>query len=95
MVFRLADIASSLGTRQLGAQIREEIECQLSNGGIVSIDFSDMNVISNSFADECFGRLLQKHDISVIKSQISFKNANPFIASVLLNSLRQRMSATA
>lgn len=90
MNFRLKDIGSSLGTRELGANIRSEVEVALSEGIKISFDFDGVKSISNSFADECFGKLLFNHDIDTIMKSISFSNANVFVKTVIVNSFKQR-----
>ena len=90
MNIQLLDIGSSLGTRELGAKIRTDLEIAISNGDRVNVDFTGINVISNSFADECFGKLLFKYKLDEIKKNLAFVNANDFVKCVLLNSFKQR-----
>ncbi|MBS1585494.1 MAG: STAS-like domain-containing protein [Bacteroidetes bacterium] len=91
MIISLINISSSLGTRQLGAKLRSEIEQMLQKPGRILIDFSGIEVISNSFADECFGKLLLSHDLKLLTKNLVFKNANEFIQTVIKNSFFQRV----
>lgn len=88
IIFR--DISSSLGTRQLGAKIREDIERTISLNDDVCFDFEGVDVVSNSFADECFGKLLLRFDVHFIKQHTAFINANDFVKRVITSSFRQR-----
>ncbi len=90
MEIRFKDMANSLGTREVGRSIREKIEHNISSGIITTLNLEDVGVVSNSFSDECFAKLLFKHSLPEIKSSIKFKNANPFVAKVIANSFRQR-----
>jgi hypothetical protein len=56
-VIKLCEFGKSVGTRELGAQIRERILPIIKNGDQVLIDFSSISIISSAFADELFGKL--------------------------------------
>jgi len=92
---RLSEIGTSLGTRDLGAKIRTDLEIAMSGSVKINVDFTGVNVMSNSFADECFGKLLFRYEIAYIKNKLSFINANSFVKLVLLNSFRQRQTPVA
>ncbi len=93
MLIHFKDIGSSLGTRQLGAEIRNQIENRFDFSDRIIMDFSGVDVISNSFADECFGKLFLTHNLDFIRNHISFKNTTPFVKAVISKSLNQRMES--
>lgn len=93
MIIHFKNIGTSLGTRQLGAKVRADIESSIQSASTVVFDFDGVEVVSNSFADECFAKLLFTHDFDFIKAHTTFKNTNPFVKTVIANSFRQRAKA--
>ena len=91
-VIRFADLGSTLGLRKLGQPIREEILLHLKEGRKLTFDFEGVNLISSSFGDECFGKLLHSIDLESLKENTSFKNTNEVVRMVILLALRQRSS---
>lgn len=95
MVIEFKNIGIHLGTRVLGAEVRSEIIEAIKTSEKVFFDLSEVQTISNSFADECFAKLIIFFSIDEIKSKTTFINATPFIKSVIANSLRERLSLMA
>jgi len=92
MTIQFSHIGESIGTRVLGKQIRMEIEEAITHGKFVTFDFADVKVISHSFADECFGKLLAKWSLKELQSKSTFKNANGFIKKTIAFTLNERLS---
>ena len=84
MTIKLSDISTTLGTRQKGQEIRNVIEKHIENGEKIIFDFDGISSISHSFADECFGKLLEKREFIVIKKVTSFINTSPIVSSIIL-----------
>ena len=81
------DISSSLGTRDLGAKIRGKIIEKVNINDKVYLDFQDVDVVTNSFADECFGKLREAITTEIFKSKIAFLNTNDFVQRVIISTL--------
>lgn len=90
MNIQLGNINKSLGTRSLGSRLRMEIEETLKKGEFVCFDFSNVDFISHSFADECFGKLLLTWDIGELKKVTTFMNANPLVKSIISFTFKER-----
>lgn len=58
----------------------------------MSFDFEGVKVISHSFADECFGKLLLSRDLEHIKSLSTFLNANDLVKRTIAVSLKERLN---
>jgi hypothetical protein len=84
---KFGEIGSSLGTRNLGAKIRETIIQEIQSNDKVYLDFDDVDVVTNSFANECFGKLKTTISNDVFKSKISFLNTNDFVQHVIISAL--------
>lgn len=84
---QFSKIGSSLGTRDLGAKVRVSIQKEIENNDKVYLDFQNVNVITNSFADECFGKLHRAISTEVFRKKVAFINANDFIQRVIISAL--------
>lgn len=78
---------NSLGTRIMGEEIRKSVELEFDNNRDVCFDFLDVNVISHSYADEIFGKLARKYGLDTMRKLSSFKNANEFVSSTIIEVL--------
>lgn len=83
---------NALGTRFLGRNIRVQIENSIKNGETVVFNFEGVNIISHSFADECFGKLLLNLELQDLKSKTTFKNTNETIKKMISFTLSERIS---
>ena len=81
---------STLGSRILGEKIRLQIEENIQEGQLVQFDFDEVRDISNSFADECFGKLLLEFDLNFLKQNTTFVYTDTKIKITIAHSLKQR-----
>ena len=88
--FRFLDFGKDLGTRQLGVQAREKLMPLLEGTERVSLDFSGVDVVSNSFADECIAKLLLTMPLAQLKQRITFCGLNPIAERSVLTALQRR-----
>lgn len=91
MVIQFKNIGIHLGTRVLGAEVRSDIIDAIKTSDLVVFDLSEVETISNSFADECFAKLTLLFSMEEVKSKTTFINGTPFIRSVIANSFRERL----
>lgn len=84
---KFKELGKSLGTRSLGAKIRLSILKKIEENDKLFLDFDEVNVVSNSFANECFGKLREAMPNDVFKSKIAFINTNDFIQRVIIAAL--------
>ncbi len=54
---KLSEFGSSLGTRELGRKIREDVLSRVREQKRVLVNFKGVHIISSAFADEIFGKL--------------------------------------
>lgn len=83
---KFVEIGTSLGTRNLAAKLRERILQNLEQKEKVVFDFEGVDVITNSFANECFAKMLEKISSDTFKKKFAFINANDFIQKVIISS---------
>lgn len=86
-IIKFSDFGEDLGTRDLARSIRHEIEKKISQNVFVTFDFEGVNVISNSFADECFTKLFNVFEETKIKKNSHFKDVNPFVKIVITSAI--------
>lgn len=91
VIIKFKNINFSLGTRKLGESIRNTISQNIIAEEIIVFDFADVDLISNSFADECFGKLIEDFGIDYVKSKTTFRNVNPLIDMVIKKAITDRI----
>ena len=82
-VFKFRSFGENLGVRVLGEKVRQDLIATIESSECVILDFEGVNVVSNSFADECIAKLKQK---------TTFRNINDFARKNVLIALRRRLS---
>lgn len=80
----------NLGTRPLGQSVREQLLPLIQQNDCVVLDFTGVNVVSNSFADECIAKLLLFMPLDELKKRTTFKGLNPIASESVLTALRRR-----
>lgn len=91
MKINFSSLDTHLGTRFLGETMRKDIEKALELEAFVTFDFSGVEFISHSFADECFGKLLLSMKIEELKRKTTFKNANILVKRTIAFALKERL----
>ncbi|MBO2526098.1 MAG: hypothetical protein CW341_10470 [Bacteroidetes bacterium] len=90
VTFSFRDFGENLGTRQLGQQVRQQLIPLLKKDERVVLDFTGVNVVSNSFADECIAKLLLTMSLAELKARTTFQGLNPLASESVLTALRRR-----
>jgi len=80
---KLSEYGTFLGTRELGKKVKEAMEKDLLLGDPLIVNFSDVHGITNSFADECFGKFLLEKGKQFFVEKIKFSNLDPTEKSIL------------
>ncbi len=88
--FKFSEYGTDFGTRDMGAKLRQLIQPLLVSGERLALDFTDVNVVSNSFADECIAKLLQEYSLDALKQQTTFCNLKPMAERSILVALQRR-----
>lgn len=85
MIINFSQYGTSLGTRLQGEKFREDIYNCIINNEKITINFEKVSIISGSFADETFGKLISVNNLSLetLKKYIEFKNTNSNINLIL------------
>lgn len=95
MEINFGHIGNSLGTRVLGKKIRLEIEESLRNGEFVTFNFEGVKLISHSFSDECFAKLIEVIELEHLKKKSTFKNANDLVKKTIAFTIKERLQQLA
>ncbi len=90
VTFSFRDFGENLGTRQLGQQVREKLMPLLAGDERVVLDFTGVDVVGNSFADECIAKLLLVMPLNELKARTTFRGLNPLASESVLTALRRR-----
>jgi hypothetical protein len=95
VTFSFREYGQNLGTRPLGKRVREQLLPLIEQNERVVLDFTGVDVVSNSFADECIAKLLLEMPLAELKSRTTFRGLNPIASESVLTALRRRHLTTA
>jgi len=95
VTFSFREFGQNLGTRPLGKRVREQLLPLIEQNECVVLDFTGVDVVSNSFADECIAKLLLEMSLAELKSRTTFRGLNPIASESVLTALRRRHLTTA
>ena len=95
VTFNFRKYGEDLGTRPLGKRVREQLMPLLEQDERVVLDFTGVNVVSNSFADECIAKLLLTMPLAELKARTTFRGLNPIASESVLTALQRRHLAMA
>ena len=90
--FKFLDYGTDFGTRDMGQKLRQELLALINAGEKVILDFTGVNVVSNSFADECIAKLLLEMPLDDLKRHTTFRGLNPLAERSVLVALQRRYS---
>lgn len=77
----------------MGAKIRQKLLALISScEERVILDFTGVNVVTNSFADECIAKLLLEMPLEELKRRTTFRGLNPMAEKSVLVALQRRYS---
>ncbi len=93
VVFKFREIGDNLGTRLLGEKVRQQLLPIIQNNDKVVLDFEGVNVVSNSFADECLAKLLLIMSFEELKSRTTFVSVNDFARKNIAIAFKRRLDA--
>ncbi|MFD1141871.1 STAS-like domain-containing protein [Larkinella insperata] len=93
MIMQFQRFGKILATRPLGRQVRSEIINELRKNDVIIFDLEGVDTVSNSFADECFAKLLSEMDLSTLKRRTTFRNASPFIKGVITYAIKEGLAS--
>ena len=83
----MSNYSSNLGTRIIGKDIFNDISKKIDNKEKVELDFSGVEIISDSCADEIFTKLIDKYTFDTFKAFTTFSNYNPFVGKIILGKI--------
>ena len=84
VTFSFKEYRENLGTRPLGKRVREDLLPMIEQKDRVVLDFTGVNVVCNSFADECIAKLLLSMLLADLKNRTTFRDLNPIASESVL-----------
>ena len=88
--FKFLEYGTDFGTRDMGQKLRQKLSALIGTGNKVVLDFTGVNVVSNSFADECIAKLLLEMPLDELKRHTTFRGLNPLAERSVLVALQRR-----
>ena len=89
--FKIVTIGENLGTRVLGEKVRNMLLPMILGNEKVVLDFEGVNMVSNSFADECLAKLLLSMPLEELKRRTTFRGVNNFVRKNIAVAFKRRM----
>lgn len=94
ITFNFATFGENLGTRMLGEKARNELLPLIQQGEErVVLNFEGVDVVSNSFADECLAKLLLIMPLDELKKRTTFRGLNDFARKNIAVAFKRRILA--
>jgi hypothetical protein len=96
-VFRLKDSPGGFLTRRQGEEVRAylvNLNRDLPPGERLVIDFAGVEVMTPSFADECFGKLAESIGGLNFRERVKLTGADPIIRTLLNSVLAERLNGS-
>lgn len=91
VTFKFITLGENLGTRLLGEKARNLLLPLIQGDEQVVLDFEGVDVVSNSFADECLAKLLLVMPLSELKKRTTFRGLNDFARRNIAVAFKRRM----
>ena len=91
--FTFKDYGEQLGTRILGARVRQDLLSVMGKDNKVVLDFSGVDVVANAFADECIAKLLLTMTLAELKNRTTFAGLNDMARMNIALALKRRQLA--
>jgi hypothetical protein len=93
VTFKFNQFGEYLGTRMLGESVREKLLPLINGKEKVILDFEGVDVVSNSFADECLAKLLLTMTLDDLKQRTTFRGLNDFAKKNIALAFKRRLYA--
>jgi hypothetical protein len=85
---------SDISSRARAALLRKEVINATADGTIVDLHFDGVRTISESFADELFGVLVQEKGADWFRSFVRVRNIEPLPRATVLEAVAERLERT-
>ncbi|PAF27416.1 hypothetical protein CHH61_03600 [Shouchella clausii] len=91
---KLSDLGRSLMSRDIGEKAREQLLGVMEETRKITISFEGVFMISNSFADECLGKLIKTIGLQRFKECFEVSGlVDTSIELILKRAIKQRLAA--
>jgi hypothetical protein len=92
ILFPLTEHAQGFGSRAVGMPVRQKLHnlARICAGKRIAIDFSDVAIVSSSFADEVFGKLFVELGPLDFMKTFEFRKVDSTIQGLINRAIEQR-----
>jgi STAS-like domain of unknown function (DUF4325) len=92
VLFVLARESQGFGSRVAGMPLRQKLKnlIRICDGKRIAVDFSDVHIISSSFADEVFGKLFAELGPLRFMNAFEFRKLDSTIQGLINRAIEQR-----
>lgn len=89
----MKDFGTTLCTRQSGRMVFDDVVAAFNRGDRIEFDFDGVASVTNSFADELFGRLALEFGMEELKARTTFVNVDHSSARSIRSVIDRRLAA--
>jgi hypothetical protein len=95
IAFVLKEESGSFGSRPAGTPVRNKLKNLIGflERNKVVVDFTDIHLVSSSFADEVFGKLFLELGPVEFSTKLELKNIDPIVKLLVEKAIMQRVAA--
>lgn len=93
VTYKFNQLGENMGTRILGEKVRQDLITLISANDKVVLDFEGVNIVSNSFADECLAKLIFTYPFEELKQKTTFQGLNDFARKTIAIAFRRRIDS--
>lgn len=92
LVFQMSNETASLGSREAAKAVAVKLEnlLKMNPESKITVDFSEVHIVSSSFADEVFGKLFKSMGPLAFMSRVEFQNVDKTVRALIDRSINQR-----
>lgn len=96
IAFQLKSESVSFGSRNAGTPVRNKLKnlVRFLDGNKVVVDFSEIHLVSSSFADEVFGKLFVELGPIEFASKIELRNVDATVKLLIEKAIMQRIASS-
>ncbi len=88
--FKFIEYGTDFGSTFMGQKLRQKLLPLIKGDEKVVLDFTGVNVVSYSFADECIAKLLLEMLLDELKKHTTFRGLNPMAERSVLVALQRK-----
>lgn len=93
-ILKLSENGTILGLRELAKELSSQVKNAILNDENIVLDFSEIESISSSFADELIAKIFVEVGAEKFLRNVKIKAANDFVKTIINSSISERLQVS-